>query len=257
MGPLCAQKLFRSPAHKRHMGKLEKNARYFDKECCIYMPPLSEFYWTFQQLIRVTVVAVQSASQIRLFATHGLQHARLPCPSLSPRVSSNSCPLSRWCHPTVSSSVIPSSSRLQSFPASGSFLTSQLFASGGQSIRPSASVLLMNIQDWFPLGLTGLILQLKGPSRIFSNESALRIRWPKYWSFSNISPSNEHPRLISFRMDWLDLLAVQGTVKSLLQLTVQKHQFFGVQLSSQSNSHIHTWPLEKPYPWLDGPLLAK
>ena len=68
MGPLCAQKLFRSPAHKRHMGKLEKNARYFDKECCIYMPPLSEFYLTFQQLIRVTVAAVQSASQIRLFA---------------------------------------------------------------------------------------------------------------------------------------------------------------------------------------------
>ena len=75
--------------------------------------------------------------------------------------------------------------------------------------------------------------------RVFSNESVLRIRWPNYWSFSlNISPSNEHPGLISFRMDWLDLLAVQGTLKSLL--TVQKHQFFGSQLSSQSNSHIHT-----------------
>ena len=82
----------------------------------------------------------------------------------------------------------------------------------------------------------------------FSNESTLLIRWPKYWSFSfNISPFNEHPGLISFRMDWLDLLAVQGTLKSLLQHhTVQKHQFFGAQLSSQSNSHIHTWPLEKP-----------
>ena len=83
--------------------------------------------------------------------------------------------------------------------------------------------------------------------RVFSNQSVLHIRWPKYWSFIfNISPSNEHPGLISFRMDWLDLLAVQGTLKSLPNTTVQKHQFFGAQLSSQSNSHIHTWPLEKP-----------
>ena len=83
--------------------------------------------------------------------------------------------------------------------------------------------------------------------RVFSNESTLRRRWPKYWSFSlSISPSNEHPGLVSFRMDWLDLLAVQGIRKSLLQHHVQKHQFFGAQLSSQSNSHIHTWPLEKP-----------
>ena len=83
--------------------------------------------------------------------------------------------------------------------------------------------------------------------RVFSNESALRIRWPKYWSFIfNISPSNKHPGLIFFRMDWLDLLAVQGTLKSLSNTTVQKHQFFGAQLSSQSNSHIHTWLLEKP-----------
>ena len=78
--------------------------------------------------------------------------------------------------------------------------------------------------------------------RIFSNESVLSIRWPKYWSFSfNISPSNEHSGLISFRMDWLDLLAVQGTLKSLLNTTVQKYQFFGAQLSLQSNSHIHKW----------------
>jgi len=93
--------------------------------------------------------------------------------------------------------------------------------------------------------------------RVFSNESTLHMRWPKYWSFSfSISPSKEHPGLISFRMDWLDLLAVQGTLKSLLQpTTVQKHQFFGAQLSSQSNSHIHTWMwmgmcfqgMEKPY----------
>ena len=83
--------------------------------------------------------------------------------------------------------------------------------------------------------------------RVFSNESTLHMRWPKYWSFSfSIIPSKEHPGLISFRMDWLDLLAVQGTPKSLLQHHIQKHQFFSAQLSSQSNFHIHTWPLEKP-----------
>ena len=89
---------------------------------------------------------------------HGLQHARLPCPSQTPRACSNSCPLSQWCHPTISS-VIPFSSCLQSFPASGSFPMSQFFTSGGQSIgiSGSASVLQMNIQDWFPLGLIGLI----------------------------------------------------------------------------------------------------
>ena len=82
--------------------------------------------------------------------------------------------------------------------------------------------------------------------QVFSNESVLRIRWPKFWSFSfGISPSNEYSGLISFRMDWLDLLAVQGTLKSLLQHTVRKHQFFGGQLSLESNSHIHTWLLEK------------
>ena len=132
---------------------------------------------------------------------HELQHARHPCPSPTPRVHSNSCPPSRWCHPAISSSVIPFSSCSQSLPASESFPMSQLFA-------------------W---------------------------SWPKYWSFSfSISPSNEHPGLISFRMDWLDLLTVQGTLKGLPNTTVQKHQFFGTQLSSQSNSHIHTWPLEKP-----------
>ena len=100
---------------------------------------------------------------------HGLQHARLPCPSPAPRACSNSCPSSQWCHPT-SSSVIPFSSCLQSFPASGSFPVSQFFASGGQSIGVSASgsVLPLSIQFWFPLGLTGLIsLQSKGLSRIF------------------------------------------------------------------------------------------
>ena len=101
-----------------------------------------------------------------------LQHARLPCPSPTPGVCSNSCPSSQWCHPTISSSVIPFSSCPQSFPASGSFPRNQFFASGGQSIGvlASASVLPMNIQDWFPLGWTGLMsLQSKGLSRVFSN----------------------------------------------------------------------------------------
>ena len=102
---------------------------------------------------------------------HGLQHARPPCPSPTPGVHPNPCPLSQWCHPTISSSVIPFSC-LQSFSASGSFPMSQLFASGGQNIEvsASASVLPMNIQDWFPLGWTGWIsLQSKGLSRVFSN----------------------------------------------------------------------------------------
>ena len=132
---------------------------------------------------------------------HESHHARPPCPSPTPRVYSNSCPSSRWCHPAISSSVTPFFSCPQPLPASGSFPTSQLFAWGGQStgVSVSTSVLPMNTQDWSPLGWTGWIfLQSRGCSRIFSNT------------------------------------------------TVQKHQFFGTQPSSQSNSHIHTWPLEKP-----------
>ena len=103
---------------------------------------------------------------------HGLLHTRLPCPSPTPEACSNSCPLSWWCHPTISSCVVPFSSHLQSFPASRSFQMSQFFTSGCQSIgiSASASVLPINIQDWFPLGWTGWIyLQSKGLSRIFSN----------------------------------------------------------------------------------------
>ena len=143
---------------------------------------------------------------------HELQHASPPCLPPTPRVHSNSCPSSGWCHPAISSSVIPFSSCPQSLPASGSFPMSQLFASGGQStgVSASASVLPMNTQDRSPLGWTGWIsLQSKRLSRVFSNT------------------------------------------------TVQKHQFFSAQLSSQSNSHIHTWLLEKPQPCLDRPLLAK
>ena len=133
---------------------------------------------------------------------HKLQHDRSPwSPSPTPGIYSISCPLGQWRHATISSSVVPFSSRLQSFPASGSFPVSQFFAWGGQSIGVSASisVLPMNTQDWSPLGWTGWIsLQSKGLSRVFSNTTA------------------------------------------------QRHQFFRAQFSSQSNSHIHTWPLEKP-----------
>ena len=128
---------------------------------------------------------------------HGLQHARPPCPSLTPRASSNSCPLSQGCHPTISSSVVSVSSLLQSFPALGSFPVSQFFTSGGQSVgvSGSASVLSMNIQDWFPLGWTG----------------------------------------------WISLLSkALSTVSS--NSTVQKHQFFGTQLSlcpSLTSIHDH------------------
>ena len=101
---------------------------------------------------------------------HGLQHTRLPCPSTFPRACLNSCPLSQWCHPTISSSIIPFSSWLLSFPASGSFPMSPLFASGGQCIGASASVFPMNLQGWFTLGLIGLISMLsKGLSRVFSS----------------------------------------------------------------------------------------
>ena len=115
------------------------------------------------------------------------------------------------------------------------------------------SLKLMSIKSVMPSSHLILCRPLPLPSippsiRVFSNKSALRMRWPKYWSFSfSIIPSKEIQGLISFRMDWLDLLAVQGTQKSLLQHHSSKHQFFGPQPSSRSNSHIHTWPQEKPY----------
>ena len=124
---------------------------------------------------------------------HGLQHARPPCPWLTPGVYSSSCPLSRWYHPTISSSVIPFSSHVQSFPASGFFQMSQHFASGGQSIGVSASapVLPINIQDWSPLGWTGWIsLQSKGLSSVFSNTTVQKHQFfsvrLSLWSNSHI-----------------------------------------------------------------------
>ena len=136
---------------------------------------------------------------------HGLQHTRFLYPSLSPWDCSNSCPLSWLCHPTISSSVIPLSSCLQSFPASGSFPMSQLFASGGQSTGASASVLPMSIQGWFPLGLTGLIsLQSRGLSRVFSSTTVQKHQFfstqPSLWSNSHI-----HMWLLENSFDCTDL----------------------------------------------------
>ena len=145
---------------------------------------------------------------------HDLQHARVPCPSLSPRVCSNSCPLSPRYHPTILSSVEPFSFCLQSFPAPGSF----------------------------------------------SSESVLHIRWPKYWSFSfSISPSNEYSGLISFRIDWLDLLVVQGTSKNLLQhhsskaSILQRTAFFMVHFS---HLYMTTGKAISFYPWATTNLLS-
>ena len=121
----------------------------------------------------------------------GLHHARLPCPSLSPRICSNWCPLNQWCHPTISPSVTPIYSSPQSFPATGSFPMSWLFPSGGQSIGTSASVLPVNIQGWFPLGLTGLrSLLSKGLSSIFSSTTVWKHQFfgtqPSLWSSFHI-----------------------------------------------------------------------
>ena len=168
------------------------------KNLCFYVQ-LTNLLWQCSQIFSSVQFSRSVVSDS--LRPHELQHARPLCPSPSPGVYSDSCPSSRWCHPAISSSVVPFSSCPQSLPASGSFPMSQLFAWGGQStgVSSSASVLPMNTQDWSPLGWTGWIsLQSKGLSRVLSNT------------------------------------------------TVQKHQFFSAQLSSQSNSHIHTWPLEKP-----------
>ena len=154
-------------------------------------------FWDWQ--LNESFSSVQNSVMSDSLQPQESQCARPPCPSPTPRVYLNSCPSSLWCHPAISSSVVPFSSCPQSLPAS-----------------------------------------------VFSNESTLHMRWPKYWSFSfSIIPSKEHPGLMSFRMDWLDLLAVQGTLKSLLQhhssqaSILQRSAFFTVQLS-------HPYILEKP-----------
>ena len=185
---LCSP--WNSPGHNTGMGSLPLLQGIFPTQGL--NPGLPNFRWILYQLSHtapswmvpadfsmLSSANVQTSSPFSSVAQscptlrpRGLQHARPPCPSPTPGDYSNSCPLSRWCHPTISSSVIPFSSCLHSSPASGSFQLSQLFASGGQSIGVSASssVLPLNIQDWFPLGWTGCIsLQSKGLSKVFSN----------------------------------------------------------------------------------------
>ena len=154
--------------------------------------------------------SVQSLTHVQLLQSHEVQDARPPCLSLTPGVYSNSCPLSQWCHPTISSSVVPFSSNLQSFPASESFQMSQFFASGGQST----------------------------------------------WCISfSTSPSNEYSELISVRMDWLIFLQSKGLQESSPKLQFSINS--SVLIYLYTNSHIYTWLLEKPWPWLDWLLLAK
>ena len=148
--------------------------------------------------------------------THGLQHARLPCPLPTPGACSNSCSLSWWCHPTMSSFVVPFSSCLQSFPASRSFPMSQFFASGGQSIRASASasasVFPVNIQDWFPLGWTGWIsLQSKGLSRVFSSSKASILRCSAFFMVQL-----SHPYMTTGKTIALTRWIIVGKVMSVL-----------------------------------------
>ena len=146
-----------------------------DRTCISYIGQTSSLLLSYQGSPETRSVQFSPSVMSDSLRPHGLQHARLPCPSPTFGACSNSCPLSHWCHTTISSSVVPFSSCLQSFPASGSFPISQFLASGGQSIRASASasVLPMYIQDWFSLWSTGLIsFQSKGLSRAFSNTTA-------------------------------------------------------------------------------------
>ena len=160
---------------------------------------------------------VQLLSHVQFFVTlHGLQHTRLLCPSLSPGVCSNSCPLSWWCHPTTSSSVVPFSSCPQSFPSSGSFPMNRLFTSCGQSIGVSAlaSVLSMSGQGWFPLGLTGLISLLsKGLSRV---SPAPWFESINYFTLSILMVQLSHPYMTTGKTMALTIRTFTGKVMSLL-----------------------------------------
>ena len=146
---------------------------------------------------------------------------RPPCPSPTPGVYSNSCPLSRWCHPTISSSVVPFSSCLQSFPASGSFLMSWLFASGSQSTEASASILPMNIQGWFPLGWTGWIsLQSQGLSRVFSNTTVQKHQF--FWHSAFFTIQLSHPFMTTGKTIALTRQTFVGKVMPMLFNTLSK-----------------------------------
>jgi len=202
---------------------------------------------------------------------HGLQHARPPCPSPIPRVYPHSCPLSWWCHPTISSSVVPISSRLQSFPASGSFPVSQFFTSGGQSIGVSASksVLPMNIQDWSSLEWTGWIsLQSRGLSRVFSNTT---VQKHQFFSIQlSLIVQLSHPymntgkiialirqtfvdKVMSLLFNMLSrlLIAFLSRSKRLLISWLQSPSavIFGAPKNKVSH-RFHCFPID--FPWSDG-----
>ena len=184
---------------------------------------------------------------------HGLQQARLPYPPLSPRVSSNSCPLTQWCHPTISSccpllllpSIFPSIRVFSN--ESALYIRWPKYWSFSFSIGPLTeySGLISFRIDWLDL------LAVQGTPKSLiqhhsSKASVLHIRWPKYWSFSfSMSLSNEYSGLISFRVDWFDFLTVQGTQESSPTPQVKRNQFFDAQPSLSSKFHIHTWLLEK------------
>ena len=152
----------------------------------------------FQNCVLLLLMLFSCSIVFDILWPHGLQHTRLPCPSLSSRVCSNWCPLSQWCYPTIFC-----------FP-------------------------LLHLPSIFP------------SIRVFSNESAFHIRWPKNQSFDfSISPYNEYSGLILFRIDWFDLLLFKGLSRVFSSMTVLKHQFFGTQPSLWSNTHLCTWLLEK------------
>ena len=189
--------------------------------------------------IYIYIVAVQSLSHVQLFVTHGLQHTRLPCPSPSPRVCSNSWPLNQWCHPTISSSVIPFSSHLQSFPASGSFPMSQFFTSGGQSIvaSASASVLPVNIQDWFPLGWTGWISLLsKSPLQHHSWKASI------LWCSAFFMVKLSHPYVTTGKAIASTRWTFVDTVMSLLFNTLAR---FVITFLPRSKCLLISW-LQSP-----------
>ena len=170
--------------------------------------------------------------------SHGLQEAKLPCPSPTAGAYSNSCPTSRCCHPTIWYSVIPFSSWLQSFPTSGSFLVSQFFASGGQSIgvSASASVLPMNIQDWFPLELTDLIsLQSKGLTRVFSNTTVLKHQF--FGAQLSLQSS-----LTSLHDYWKTIvLTTQTFVGKVMSLIFNRLSRFVITFLPRSKNLLNSW----------------
>ena len=214
---------------------------------------LQQQHQSFQWIPRVNFLSVSSVQFSHSVTSnsrqpHGLQHTRPTCPSPIPGVYSNPCPLTQWCHPAISSSVVPFSSCLQSSPASGSFQMIQFFTSDGQSIGVSASksVILMNVQGWFPLGRTGwLSLQSKELLKVFTNTTIQRHQF--FGSQFSLS-SNSHIH----RTDWVDIHAVQENLKHLLQYHDLK-EFSSAQhyLWSTSQICLHDYWKSHTFDYMD------